>query len=113
MNFKSGLKPLSEVHYNYAPEGLRKVEQKSFYHAFTMYCVKPRSNRQICRGDGEMPKNSSIILWELDYTGCEGMGVGVSWDYWADEVTYWVFGPAEKWKEFSGRFAAQFAGDNS
>jgi hypothetical protein len=108
--------------YNFAPDGLKEIPLEDWMHGMFMYCISKPDSRQARRLHGGVTYD--IRLYEVpNFADCQDkIGYAIVRD-WFDhtiernrEKTIYRFcryGSDAAWRKFTGRFAAQFAGDNS
>lgn len=98
--------------YNTTPDHILEVNEHEFGRKFFHYVFKKRELRQPT--DRVLPPElGNLYLFEIDYNDWEGLGVAMAHDFWGKKVHYFIYGDPERWKINEGKFAAQFAGDNS
>lgn len=110
--------------FNDLPKDYTYVSQEEFMKELFHYCIAAPDSKQ-CWTDGNLNPHSmmggklhQLRLFNLDYESCPAMGYGIEKTYEGEimkkeVIKYFRYGDAARWKEFIGRFAAQFAGDNS
>lgn len=101
--------------YNHRPFGWLEVDEKEYSdHLYFHYILKPAVSRQIQYDEeNNMRGVFSARIYFLDYANVEGLGCATVWDWKSQKMRYFRVGDHQKWDRFVGRFAAQFAGDNS
>jgi hypothetical protein len=103
--------------YNKTPEGLKEVPLDEWTQGMLHYCIKISETRQVCDG-----KNFNLRMFDVPNFDDKKLGYAIM-DDWFDNDTqknrpkritrFCRYGLDEDWKIFHGKFAAQFAGDNS
>lgn len=103
--------------YNSTPEGLVEITQKEYMEMFFHYCLNPVESRQVCDG-----KHFDLRMFGITTFDESKIGLAIMRD-WFDNDTqktrkeviyrYCRYGKDEDWKRFTGKFIAQFQGDNS
>lgn len=102
--------------YNEFPDHWNLITEKEYFeHYFMMYVIDGITSRQIMIDrDGTRGALFSARLFKVnDPWDHSELGYGVYWDWKINEPRYFRIGSSENWNRFSGKFAGQFAGDNS
>lgn len=104
-------------HYNSAPEGLKEITSEEWFKGIFHYCIKQPDSRQV--RDNDNNQYFDLRLFPVPNFTNKTLGYAIKNDwfnngkYGTAKVTFCRYGTDEDWRIFEGRFAAQFAGDNS
>lgn len=111
------INPIDKGNYNDAPEGLKEISLNEWQRGMFHYKLFESDSKQV-RGD----QTFDLRLFDVPNFDNQKLGYAVMNDWFDKEkeknrpeniVRFCRYGTDEQWKKFEGRFASQFAGDNS
>jgi hypothetical protein len=105
--------------YNTAPVGLKEISLEEFSKSIFHYCKDAWESKQV---RGESFFDLQMIPLVYDDAKKMDLGFAIMRDWYDPEtkrnrpksiIRFCRYGLDDDWNKFEGRFAAQFAGDNS